>query len=164
LSAYRDWLGGEYWYISQKEGDLGAKMRTSFEAAFEQGFSRVVLIGSDLPHLPVAYIQSALDRLQDHDAVIGPALDGGYYLMGLHRRSFQPGIFEEIPWSTSQVMALTRKRLGDHDLKTFLLPSLRDIDTLEDLNRVLIDYGLPVALPQDLEQAIQDIVNTSGQG
>jgi hypothetical protein len=163
FSMYRDWLGGGYRYISQGEGDLGAKMRTSFETAFAQGFSRVVLAGSDLPHLPAGYLQSALTRLQDHDAVIGPALDGGYYLMGLHRRSFQPGIFEGIPWSTSQVMALTQKRLAGYGLNSFLLPGLRDIDTVEDLNRVLIDYDLPVALPQDLEQAIRNLVNSSGQ-
>ncbi len=160
LSAYRAWLGGEFRYISQAEGDLGVKMRNSFQSAFDMGLSRVVLIGSDLPHLPAAYIQSALIRLQDHDAVIGPAQDGGYYLLGQHRRSFDPVIFEEIPWSTSQVLSLTQKRLGDHNLNTFLLPHLRDIDTLEDLECLLIDYALPVALPQDLEQSIRHIVNT----
>jgi len=163
LSAYRAWLGGEFRYISQAEGDLGVKMRTSFQSAFDMGLSRVVLIGSDLPHLPAASIHSALTRLQDHDAVIGPALDGGYYLIGLHHRSFHPEIFKDIPWSTSQVLALTQKRLGDHDLKTFLLPSLRDIDTLEDLESLLTTQDLPVALPQDLEQAIQNLVNSSGQ-
>ncbi|MDZ7759224.1 MAG: TIGR04282 family arsenosugar biosynthesis glycosyltransferase [Desulfovermiculus sp.] len=160
LSAYRDWLGGEYRYISQGDGDLGVKMRTSFETAFDQGLSRAVLIGSDLPHLPAAYIQSALTRLQDHDAVIGPALDGGYYLIGLQGRSFHPGMFEEIPWSTSQVLALTQKRLGDYDLKTFLLPSLRDIDTLEDLKSLLTAQDLPVE-PQALEQSIRYLVNSS---
>jgi len=163
LSAYRAWLGGEYEYISQAEGDLGVKMRTSIETAFDMGLSRVVLIGSDLPHLPAAYIQSALTRLQDHDAVIGPALDGGYYLIGLHRQSFHPEIFTEIPWSTSQVMTLTQKRLVDYNLNTFVLPSLRDIDTLEDLKSLLTVQGLPGALPQDLEQAIRKIVNSSGQ-
>ncbi len=163
LSAYRDWLGGEYRYISQGDGDLGVKMSTSFETAFDQGLSRAILIGSDIPHLPAAYIQSALSRLQDHDAVIGPALDGGYYLLGLHCRSFHPKIFEEIPWSTSQVLALTQKRLGDHDLKTFLLPNLRDIDTLEDLESLFPLQDLPAASPQDLEQAIQNLVNSSGQ-
>ena len=163
LPAYRDWLGGGYRYISQGEGDLGAKMRTSFETAFAQGCSRVVLTGSDLPHLPAEYLQSALTRLQHHDAVLGPALDGGYYLMGLHRRSFQPGIFEEIPWSTSQVLALTHKRLADYGLKTFLLPNLRDVDTLEDLKDLFTVQDLPVALPQDLKQSIRNLVNSSGQ-
>lgn len=158
LSAYRAWLGGEYRYISQAEGDLGVKMRASFQTAFDMGLSRVVLIGSDLPLLPAASIQSALARLQDHDAVIGPALDGGYYLIGLHRQSFHPEIFTDIPWSTSQVLALTQKRLGDHNLNTFVLPNLRDIDTLEDLESLLTTQDLPVALPQDLEQTIRNRV------
>lgn len=164
LSAYRDWLGREYRYISQGEGDLGVKMRTSFKTAFAQGLSRAVLIGSDLPHLPAAFIQSALSRLQDHDAVIGPAQDGGYYLLGLHRRSFHPGVFEEIPWSTSRVLALTQKKVADYKLKTFLLPSLRDIDTLQDLKSLLTAQDLPVDPPQALEQSIRYLVNAIWTG
>ena len=160
VSAYRDWLGEGYSYISQGEGDLGVKMRTSVQTAFDRGLSQAVLIGSDLPQLPATYLSCALAQLQDHDAVIGPAHDGGYYLLGLKRNTFHAGLFQGIPWSTSQVMAQTQEKLRSYALTTFVLPSLRDIDTLEDLKHLLTSQGLAVDPPQALEESIQTLMHS----
>lgn len=155
ISDYLAWLGSEFIYLTQGEGNLGLKMQNSFEKAFNLGYTKVVLVGSDVPRLPQSYIQSALDRLQDHDVVLGPALDGGYYLLGLNCHSFQPYMFEGIPWSTSQVLHLTRKKLDEQQIKTFLLPSLRDIDTLQDLKDMLAAQGLPTEPHQVLLQSVR---------
>ncbi|MFO8033387.1 MAG: TIGR04282 family arsenosugar biosynthesis glycosyltransferase, partial [Desulfohalobiaceae bacterium] len=133
ILKYQEWLGPGFNYLLQAGDDLGARMQSSFEQAFELGFTQAVLVGSDLPHLPAAYMQLALDRLQEHATVLGPALDGGYYLLGMNRQGFQPYIFEGIPWSTSQVFNSTLKKLEEYQIKTFFLPSLRDIDTVQDL-------------------------------
>ncbi|MGM0424246.1 MAG: TIGR04282 family arsenosugar biosynthesis glycosyltransferase [Thermodesulfobacteriota bacterium] len=144
ILKYREWLGPEFNYLLQTGDDLGVRMQSSFEQAFELGFTQAVLVGSDLPHLPAAYIQLALDRLQDHDVILGPAQDGGYYLLGMNSQGFQPCIFEGIPWSTSQVFNLTLKKLEEYQVKAFFLPSLRDIDTLQDLQEMLAAQGFPV--------------------
>ncbi|WP_291320026.1 TIGR04282 family arsenosugar biosynthesis glycosyltransferase [Desulfonatronospira sp.] len=130
---YHDWLGNNYSLIVQNGSDLGSIMHNSFEQVFELGFSRVILTGSDIPHLPVSYIQTAFSRLKDHDLVIGPALDGGYFLLGANKGSFIPEIFKNIPWSTPAVYSLTMEKIHENNLKCFVLPTLRDIDTLDDL-------------------------------
>lgn len=110
----------------QGDGDLGARM------------ARVpapcLILGTDSPHLPVSFLQEALDHLATVDVVLGPAEDGGYYLIGL--RAPQPSLFEGIHWSTGEVLAQTRARAASRQLTTFLLPPWHDIDTIDDLNRL----------------------------
>lgn len=110
----------------QGDGDLGARM------------ARVpapcLILGTDSPHLPVSFLQEALDRLAAVDVVLGPAEDGGYYLIGL--RAPQPSLFQGIAWSTSAVLAQTQARAEALKLTTFLLPPWYDIDTIADLNRL----------------------------
>ena len=147
VSDYRKWLGDEYTFIVQQGHDLGSIMRDSFEQAFDQGFSGVILLGSDIPHLPGDYIEKAFRKLEHNDVVIGPALDGGYYLIGMNKKSFSDRIFKEIPWSTSRVFALTLKVIEDNNLRMFILPCLRDIDTLDDLNTVWDDLNMAAEKP-----------------
>ena len=134
ISDYQKWLRHEYGYIVQRGNDLGMIMQDSFEQAFARGFSRVVLMGSDIPQLPADYIEKALDKLEEIDVVLGPAVDGGYYLLGMNRPSFSSKIFADIPWSTPEVLGLTLKAVRDSNLTEYILPCLRDIDTLDDLN------------------------------
>ncbi len=143
VSDYRKWLGDEYLFIVQQGKDLGMIMQDSFEQAFDQGFSGVILLGSDIPHLPGDYIEKAINKLERSDLVIGPALDGGYYLLGINKKSFNDRIFKEIPWSTSRVFARTLKVIEDNNLTRFILPCLRDIDTLDDLNAFRKNQGIP---------------------
>lgn len=125
------WLGNEPEYRAQSVGDLGERMRSAVVAAFADGFGRVVIVGSDLPGLTTQILRAAFAELEAHDAVLGPARDGGYYLLGLRR--MLPGIFREIPWSTDRVLALTLERLRERGIRPALLPVLGDVDTIEDL-------------------------------
>ena len=128
----RKWLGNTHRYMPQRGTDLGERMTNAFHAAFSEGFSHTILIGSDIPDLPYALIERAM-QLQDHDAVIGPSYDGGYYLIGFRNNSFLPQIFEEIPWGTSTVFEQTMKIFLRNDFKVRILPTLRDVDTIDDL-------------------------------
>jgi uncharacterized protein len=142
VSDYREWLGSGFDFITQKGSDLGHKMRDAFEQGFALGFDRVILTGSDLPHLPAAAIEEAAQRTVGCDVVIGPALDGGYYLLAMAQDRFFPEMFDDIPWSTADVLNITLKKLAEGRRKSCLLTAMRDIDTLEDLNAVSAQTGL----------------------
>ncbi|MGC9398483.1 MAG: TIGR04282 family arsenosugar biosynthesis glycosyltransferase [Anaerolineae bacterium] len=114
----------------QVHGDLGARMAASFDQAFAEGADAVVLTGSDIPGLNGALVQEAFARLETDPAVIGPAEDGGYYLLGL--RAPGADLFSDIPWSTADVLACTEARARAHDLTLTRLPLLADIDVEED--------------------------------
>lgn len=117
----------------QVSGDLGARLSAAFEAGFSSGAERVIVIGSDVPDLTTGHLIEAERSLADHDLVLGPSLDGGYYLIG--QRPPGHDLFSGIPWSTSSVLALTIERANTLALRTRLLAALRDIDTLEDWRR-----------------------------
>jgi uncharacterized protein len=129
------WLGPLSFY-PQPEGDLGQRMATAFSTAFAEGAPAAILFGTDIPDLSNAILRQALTTLEDVSTVIGPTLDGGYYLIGLTASSAAqalPLLFADIPWSTSFVLATTLDRLRQAHLTFFLLPKLQDIDTPEDL-------------------------------
>jgi hypothetical protein len=129
----KNWLGTEYRYIPQNGKDLGERMRNGFTEAFEMGFERVVLIGSDIPDLPLEFIEEAFIKLNKSDVVIGPAFDGGYYLIGFKDTSFSPQVFEGIAWGTQNVFDETIKKLKRFRRAAHTLPYQRDIDTAKDL-------------------------------
>jgi rSAM/selenodomain-associated transferase 1 len=115
----------------QPEGELGERMTTAFAAAFAAGAGRVAIIGTDCPGLRASHLTQAFEALATAEVVLGPATDGGYYLLGL--RQPQPELFENKAWSTASVLADTladAQRLG---LRVVLLPELRDVDDATDL-------------------------------
>ena len=115
----------------QHPGDLGERMAAAFATAFAAGASRVAIIGTDCPGLRAAHLTQAFALLAEHDVVLGPATDGGYYLLGL--RQPQPELFQNKTWSTETVLADTladAHRLGQ---RVALLPELRDVDNADDL-------------------------------
>jgi len=132
--AWADWppRAGIAW-SEQSEGDLGARMADAFGRAFVDGFRRVLLVGSDLPDLPGALFETAFAALGHHHAVIGPTLDGGYYLIGFRPQTFLPAVFQTIPWGTTRVLAETLAVFRRHGLSVHQLPVWRDIDDLDDL-------------------------------
>lgn len=129
--AVRAWLGPEAEYLPQADAELGERMRAAFEAAFAAGHRRVVIIGSDLPGLSAEVLRRAFGLLDAHPAVLGPAADGGYYLLGL--REMAPGVFDGVPWSTGRVLAVTLERLRAAGCEPALLETLRDVDEAADL-------------------------------
>jgi len=115
----------------QYGSDLGAKMNNAFETYFKKKYEKVVLIGSDLFDLEESHIYEAFEKLEKNEAVIGPALDGGYYLLGLKKN--YPEIFINKDWGTSSVRKDTIKNL--EKVNVHLLPMLNDIDVIEDIKQ-----------------------------
>jgi len=111
--------------------DLGSRMAHAFQLALGSPYQSAIIIGTDIPGITVSLISTALKNLQNHDIVVGPTVDGGYYLIGL--RSPVPELFEQIPWSTDQVLSLTKEKAQSLRLSVKVLPMLRDLDTMEDL-------------------------------
>ena len=138
--------GGRVALDVQCAGDLGQRMSIALSTALSSARSsamptapshalqrpcQALLIGTDAPALDAAHLRQAAAALQTHDAVVTPAADGGYALIGL--RQPQPRLFDNMPWSTPQVMALTRQRLAACGLRWFEMPVLHDIDDAADL-------------------------------
>lgn len=130
-AAVRAWLGGGPVYLPQAEGDLGMRMRDAFARAFADGADRVVIVGSDLPGLSAPLLRHAFGLLDGCAAVVGPARDGGYYLLGL--REMIGGLFAGMEWSTPAVLAATLHRLRAAGADPAMLPALADVDTVQDL-------------------------------
>jgi uncharacterized protein len=120
----------------QQGNSLGERMRHAFEHLFDHGLRNVVLIGSDLPTIPLGFFEQAYGWLDDGgtDLVLGPSVDGGYYLIGMNR--LLSDVFEGIVWSRDDVLDRTTEKLAALGLKYRLLSSWYDIDTAEDLNRL----------------------------
>lgn len=116
---------------SQPAGDLGERMSTAFAAAFATGAGRVAIIGTDCPGLRASHLTQAFAALETADVVLGPATDGGYYLLAL--RQPQPALFANKTWSTASVLIDTLADARTLGLRVALLPELRDVDNAEDL-------------------------------
>lgn len=129
----------------QGEGDLGQRIERILTYAL-QNASAAMAIGADTPTLMPSHIAAALDALQSHDAAIGPALDGGFYLLAI--RTFKPGLFSSLPWSTSKTCEAVKKRMHEHKLSVAEIEPLFDVDVPGDL--ILLDQYLathPSAAP-----------------
>ena len=119
--------------LVQQGQDLGERMSNAFARTFESGRDKVVLIGTDCPTLQSQHLLQAFEALNHSDLVLGPATDGGYYLIGM--KSSAAYLFEGIAWSTSQVLSQTLHVASQQGLIVTLLPELDDIDTQEDWQR-----------------------------
>jgi rSAM/selenodomain-associated transferase 1 len=144
--------------IDQVGEDLGSRMSQAFQVVFDMGYRKALIIGTDLPTLPESALRQAQDLLTDHDLVLGPSLDGGYYLIGLTKPA--PDLFTGIPWSTGHVCEATRTKADAMGLKTALLPTCRDVDTIEDLMAVIREagFGAPHEAP-DTRRAAKEPPN-----
>lgn len=131
-AAIADWLGVETSsLLPQSPGDIGVRMERAFAELFARGARRVALVGTDVPALARDDVRDALESLDDHDVAIGPATDGGYYLIAL--KGPRPRLFEGIGWSGPDVLARTLDRASGGGLSVRVLRTLGDVDTLEDL-------------------------------
>ena len=127
----RQWVGESVGLSEQGAGDLGARMLRSFRHAFHSGAHRAVTIGTDCPELSQTTLATAFSALCDNDLVIGPSMDGGYYLIGLRRPV--SALFETIDWGTDQVLEQTVRIADRSNLRTAFLEKLTDVDRPEDL-------------------------------
>lgn len=118
-------------YTPQGDGNLGQRMRRAFEEALEQGMQRIVCVGSDCPALTYNLLNTALQKLEDHDIVLGPATDGGYYLIAM--KQLHPDLFTNIEWGTSRVLAKTLAIAQSSGLPVHQLAKLSDVDEPADL-------------------------------
>lgn len=136
------WLAGaptpgapDYWpgyaQCPQPAGDLGQRMHTAFAKAFAAGATKAIIIGTDCPELTTELLVSAFTQLDTYDIVLGPALDGGYYLLGM--KVMIPDFFLRKAWSTASVRPATLADAARLGLRVALLPPLADVDTAEDL-------------------------------
>lgn len=123
------WETGIFRKKLQKGNDLGARMHNAFSELLEMGYEKVIIIGSDLLDLTSDIVNAAFGQLESNDVVIGPALDGGYYLLGM--KKLHPHIFENKAWSTETVLENTIHDLQNCEIH--LLKELNDIDTFEDM-------------------------------
>jgi len=130
----RDWFAAAstdaYRLEPQGEGDLGARLMRFFERRAEEPTARVVALGTDSPSLPIAWVRQAFALLAERDVVLGPALDGGYYLIGM-RGSF-PRVLDIAEWGGPTVFAQTVRRVRESGLRLGLLPPWYDVDTVDD--------------------------------
>ncbi len=132
------WDSQHYYKEVQQGNDLGERMKNGFSLIFQKDYNKVVIIGTDCPDLNAGVILNAFAYLDLHDVVIGPAEDGGYYLLGMKRLYSE--LFDNIRWSTSTVLNETITKCATLQLDCYLLPVLKDIDEEKDLKRDLTDY------------------------
>ena len=152
LPGMRDWLPGVR-LMAQSGHDLGARMADAFARAFARGARRVAIVGTDAPGVSRATVREALSALDAADVVIGPAADGGYYLIAL--RAPRPELFSGIAWSTPSVREQTLARAAAAGLSAHELAPLRDVDTLDDLRAEWPAVRRLLADRKDLREAIE---------
>jgi len=128
-----EWFGFELPLFPQQGKDLGERMANAFKQSFSTGFKQVLLVGTDFPDLPGSIIDEAFEALSANAAVIGPAFDGGYYLVGFNPDHFFPAIFKNMPWGTRHVFERTMTAFASKGIQVYVLPKWRDIDRYEDL-------------------------------
>ncbi len=138
LALMQAWLGEDLTYQLQPDGDLGDRMRLVFQGIFDRGYKKAAIVGTDCPELTAEILAQSFDALEDRSIVLGPAIDGGYYLIGL--QYLIPELFSEISWSTANVLQETLNIAEDIDIIPILLPYLADIDLPQDLEHLPIGF------------------------
>ena len=132
---FESFIGRGFTCFAQQGQSLGERMSHAFQHLFASGFENIILIGSDLPTLPVRFFHQGYASLEKSaDVVLGPSADGGYYLVGMKRMI--AAMFDDIGWSGADVLSQTTNKLDDLSLKHELLSEWYDIDTVKDLERL----------------------------
>jgi rSAM/selenodomain-associated transferase 1 len=123
--------------VDQTGEDLGGRMHRTFIDLFAKGYEQVVIVGTDVPTLPLPVYREAFAMLDCSDLVLGPAIDGGYYLIGLRQPAEQ--LFTDVPWSTDQVLSITQQKAKALGLSVGLTVTWRDVDTVADLQWLIAE-------------------------
>jgi len=123
--------------LDQVGEDLGQRMHRTSVDLFAMGYKQIIIVGTDVPTLPLSVYQEALGMLDHSDLVLGPALDGGYYLIGLTKPAEE--LFIGVPWSTDQVLTVTQQKTKALGLSVGLATAWRDVDTIADLQALIAE-------------------------
>jgi rSAM/selenodomain-associated transferase 1 len=149
---YGETIENEGWDTSAKKvqssGNLGDRMLHAFTESFAVGYEQVIIVGSDLPDLSSEIISDAFAKLNDSDLVIGPAEDGGYYLLG--QKAVNTSIYEDMPWSQENLLEITLGKLKQENKSVALLQPLNDVDNIEDLKKSSLYNEVKSLLPAHL--------------
>jgi uncharacterized protein len=133
--------------LDQVGEDLGQRMHRTFVDLFDKGYTQVILVGTDVPTLPLSVYQEAFTMLSRSDVVLGPTMDGGYYLVGLTKPAEK--LFAGVPWSTDQVLAVTQQKAKTLGLSFGLTTAWRDVDTIADLHALIESNALDAKKPKN---------------
>ena len=132
-NSLSQWLGDHYDFHPQEGKDLGVRMANAFIRTFSSGYDRAILIGTDCPEMTAEIMKEAFYGIDQTGSVIGPSIDGGYYLIGFKIDSFTEKPFHDMAWGTDIVYQETLDRCLQMNIKPYILPPLNDIDTWDDL-------------------------------
>ncbi|MDT0556280.1 DUF2064 domain-containing protein [Patiriisocius hiemis] len=146
--------GLPYFLSSEKEQqgkNFGERYVNAIQSVYDKGFENVITVGNDTPHLQTAQLLKTAKTLEKNPIVLGPSLDGGYYLMGLHKSQFNSEIFLKLPWQTSRLTVSITRLLSAKKIKVFFLKRLRDIDEVVDAKKILHSF-------KDFSKAIRNIL------
>lgn len=130
------WQDENYFKLKQENGDLGERMKFAFEQVFSKGYNSICIIGSDCFELSADIIEEAFSSLNEHDIVVGPAKDGGYYLLGMNQ--VYQEVFENKNWSTNTVLEKTIESIRSLNLSFTTLTMLKDVDEAYDIPEALL--------------------------
>ena len=156
-------------WFGQRGADLGDRLSNAFAMLFENETAKTVVLGGDSPLLPPAYVEEAYHSLDSHDVVLGPAADGGYYLIGLRRGLEAAGrygsLFESIDWGTERVLRQTRTAIRRCGLACHELPPWYDVDHPADMDRVAREIRLlrangDLETGRHTETALDELIRT----
>ena len=149
------WLGSSYFYLLQKGGNLGKRMQHCFKSSFDKGFEKTIVLASDIPEISENIINNAFKSLEYKDAVIGPSYDGGYYLLGFNKKSYNTEIFDDISWGTNFVYEETLGKIESYKLRYSVLDKINDMDTIDDIRKFSIRNGKDLSRGLKTERCIE---------
>ena len=132
-----------YFHYSEEEqigNSFGERFTNAVQSVFDKGFNSIITIGNDTPHLNANHLLKTAEKLKEHQCVLGPSKDGGFYLMGLNKSHFNADAFLKLPWQTKHLNRSVSKILQSNNTSTYLLEQLVDIDSKEDIKYLLNTY------------------------
>lgn len=155
------WLPGDHEMRPQRGEDLGKRMENALLDAFADGHDKAVILGGDIPDLPLSLLFEAFQALESHDMVLVPVSDGGYGLVGARKGALLAPVFDKMRWSCGTVTAETVKRARAHGIRLRLLDGWHDIDTADDFLAFLRRHQTPGPVPRLYREAARRL---SGDG
>jgi glycosyltransferase A (GT-A) superfamily protein (DUF2064 family) len=155
--------GITFFHFTEKQqigSSFGERFSNAIESVFKKGFTNIITIGNDTPHLKIRHLIDTLHQLEKTDLVLGPAKDGGFYLMGIKKDHFNKETFLKLPWQTNRLRASIISIANSKNLKIQFLEQLTDLDSKEDIQSILNSFkGISLSILKLLHQLFFSIKN-----